>query len=118
MIDRNPDLHNYIVTIHYKNSSPPRTREYPLAQARDLFPALIVWHIFMTASTEIADPKLQWAVDLWRSITTVNVLENNQHDLIDLNMLSSLRTQVSYKKAKLSHLATELIVEVLSLIHI
>jgi hypothetical protein len=63
----------------------------------------------MTPGSNKSDPKLHWAVDHWRSITMANTLENS---LQDLNILSNLRTQVSNKKAKLSHLVTELIMEV------
>ena len=108
-IDRNPDLDDYIVTIHYKNSRPPRLLNYPLAQAKDLFPTLIAWHIHMTSGSSTSDPKLRWAVDHWRSVTTRNVPEI---DIQDLNILSNLRAQASNKKAKLSHLSTEIIVEI------
>ena len=60
------------MTIHYKYSNPPRTRNYPLAQAKDLFPTLIAWHIHMTSGSTETDPKLSWAIDHWRSVTTAN----------------------------------------------
>jgi hypothetical protein len=97
-INPNPDLNDYIVTIHYKYSNPPRTRDYPLA-----------WHIHISNES---DPKLCWAVDHWRSMTRANILENHNNGLQDLNILSNLCTQVSKKKAKLSHPVTELIVKV------
>jgi transposase InsO family protein len=101
------------VTIHYKYSNPPRTRNYPLAQAKDLFPTLIAWHIHMTSGSTETDPKLSWAIDHWRSVTTANTtISDNDNSQMDLNILSNLRTHISNKKAKLTHLATELIVEV------
>jgi hypothetical protein len=101
------------VTIHHKYSNPQHTRNYPLAQAKDLFPTLIVWHIHMTSGSIERDPKLRWAVDYWRSVTTANTsITNNINNQMDLNILSNLRTYVSNKKTKLNHLATELIVKV------
>jgi hypothetical protein len=89
--------------------------EYPLRQAKDLFPDIIAYHVIMTSGSGETDPKLRWAVDHWRYMTTSNTLRdemNVENDLYDLNILSSLRNQVSNKKAKSKHIATELIVEI------
>jgi hypothetical protein len=87
--------------------------DYPLAQAKNLVPTLIAWHIHMTSGSNKSDPKLCWAVDHWRSITMANILENHNNGLQDLNILSNLHTtRVSNKKAMLSHPVTELIVKV------
>jgi hypothetical protein len=109
-INRDPTLDDYIVTIHYKYSNPVRMHDYPLAQAKDLFPTLIAHHIYMTSGSNTSDPKLLWAVDLWRSITTPSNLEDNTY--MDLSILSNLRTHASNKKVKLTHPTTELIVEI------
>ncbi len=56
---------------------------------------------------------MHWAIDHWRSVTTANTtISDNDNSQMDLNILSNLRTHISNKKAKLTHLATELIVEV------
>jgi hypothetical protein len=89
--------------------------EYPLRQAKDLFPDIIAYHVIMTSGSGETDPKLRWAVNHWRYMTTSNTLRdeiNVENDLYDLNILSSLRNQVSNKKAKSKHIATELIVEI------
>jgi hypothetical protein len=87
-IDRAPTLDDN-VTIHYKYSNPPRMHNYPLAQAKDLFHTLIASHIFMMSGRNKPDPKLRWAVDYWKSISTANISEgnmNNQHNLMDLDI--------------------------------
>jgi hypothetical protein len=82
-----------------------------LTQAKDLFPTLIAWDIHMTSGSTETDPKLSWAIDHLRSVTTVNTsMPDNINNQMDLNIISNLRTNISNKKAKLTHLATELIV--------
>ena len=111
-IDQNPNLDDYIVTVHYKYSNPTILSDYPLAQAKDLFPTLIAWHIHMASGDDTSDPKLRWAVEHWRAVTRPQVSETDANNVQDLNILSNLRTRLSNKKTKLSHLTTELIVEV------
>jgi hypothetical protein len=112
-IYRKPTLNDYVVTVHYKYSNSPQICDYLLAQAKDLFPTLIAWHIHMTSGSTETDPKLLWAIDHWRSTTTANRPTNYaMNQQMDLNVLYNLRTHVSNKKAKLNHLATELIVKV------
>jgi hypothetical protein len=62
-INRDPTLDDYTVTIHYQYSNPAQTCDYPLAQARNLFPTLIGWHIVITSGSKEVDPKLCWAID-------------------------------------------------------
>jgi hypothetical protein len=64
----------------------------------------------MTSGSKKVDPKLCWAIDYWKSSITISEQETNNE--LDLNILSNLRNQVSHKKTKLNHVATELIVEV------
>jgi hypothetical protein len=64
----------------------------------------------MTSGSNTSDPKLLWAADLWIYMTTPRNLRDNTY--LDLSILSNLRTFTNNKKAKLTHLTTELIVEV------
>ena len=110
--DRDPTLGDYIVTIHCKYSNPIRMHHYPLAQAKDLFPTLIAWHVFMMSGSNETDPELCWAIDHWRSITAPNLLGNNMDVQHNLNILSNVRTHASNKIIKLTYLSTELIVDI------
>jgi hypothetical protein len=103
-------LDDYLVTVHHRYSNPVRINNYPLAQAKDLFPTVIAHHIYMTSGNTTSDPKLLWAVDLWRTMITPRNLRDDTQ--MDLNILSKLRTFNNNKKIKLTHLTTELIVEV------
>jgi hypothetical protein len=81
------------VTIHYKYSNPARTRNYPLAQARDLFPTLIAYHIHMTSGSTETDPRLSWAIDHWRSVTTADTTMSDN----DNRVVPGLRGPVQYQ---------------------
>jgi hypothetical protein len=55
--------------------------EYPITQAKDLFPALIAYHVIMTSGSGETDPKLHWAVDYyWRYMTTSNTSRDEMND--------------------------------------
>jgi hypothetical protein len=101
-INRDPTHDDYVVTIHYKYFNPIRMHNYPLAQAKDLFPTLIAWHIHVTSGSNTTDPKLCWEVDHWTSITMPNRLENDSHMQLDLNILSNLGTHVSNNKNQIN----------------
>jgi hypothetical protein len=43
-----------------------------LSFGSSIFPTLIEWHIHMASGSTLTDPKLCWAIDHWRSVTTAN----------------------------------------------
>jgi hypothetical protein len=71
----------------------------------------------MQSGSEEDDPKLEWCLECWKAFKkTLPRLKDepsgSSPSLNDLNILSSLRYQVSNKKPKLKHASTELIVEI------
>ena len=101
-IDTNPLHHalpnndEYIVYIHCKYTN--FTTPYPFSQAKELFPAIITWHVMQTMGRasivhpRFGNPRLAWTVDFW------DRMKAPSPDLNDLNMLSNPRDQMSNKK--------------------
>jgi hypothetical protein len=112
MHHEHPNNDKHMVHVHTKGAN--LTMPYPLSQAKELFPAVVAWHVMRTSGRESAssNPRVAWTVDLWDRMTaSFNPTLSDLSDLNDLNMLSELRNQVSNKKIKLSHATAELTVE-------
>jgi hypothetical protein len=87
-----------------------------LSQAKELFPQATAWHAVMTTGSKEDDPKLMWCSECWKAFKKTSPRLKDEpcgssSGLDDLNILSSLRDQVSNKKPKLKHASTKLIVE-------
>jgi hypothetical protein len=85
-----------MVYVHAKGTN--FTTPHPLSQAKELFPAVVAWHVMRTSGRESAsgNPRLAWTVDLWDRMTAS--FNPTLSDLNDLNTLSELRNQVSNEK--------------------
>jgi hypothetical protein len=90
-----PNNNKHVGCIHPKGTN--LTIPHPHSQAKELFPAVLAWHVMRTSSGESAsgNRRLAWTVDLWDRMTAS--FNPTLPDPNDLNMSSKLRNQVSNK---------------------
>jgi hypothetical protein len=104
--NRNSALDDHISEVHWKRSNPTTLKKCPLSQAKELFPQATAWHAVMTSGSKENDPKLAWCLEHWKAFKKTSPRPKDEPGgsssaLNDLNVLSSLRNQVSDKKPKL-----------------
>jgi hypothetical protein len=71
--------------VHVNTKGTNLTMPCPHSQAKELFPAVLAWHVMQTSGRKFAssNPRLAWTVDLWARMTASS--NPTLSDLNDLN---------------------------------